>query len=204
MLIAHEPSCKASTFKLLQRSTYSFLRFFDSPFIRPVINYQSSNKKGTRGLVLLQIGLLVYLIVLLKPRRVNEEPVDIVYTWVNGSDPEFVESLVKHRRSLLRTGADLCAGHLDQCFVSNYVITPQARFELILFKNEKKYKSFKILFSKQLGDVRVVSVTPISEDDLSFSVVEMETIEAAEEMLESNLHSIPVFDDFFGLVPSVC
>ena len=51
-----------------------------------------------------------------------DDPVDVVYTWVNGSDPDFLMELNQVKKELSTSKrASLCSDP-DLCFISNFLI----------------------------------------------------------------------------------
>ena len=119
---------------------------------------------------MVQVFLLCYLIksVITRGNHVNSDKieVDVVYTWVNGSDPKFIESLAYYRKLQVKPG-DLVCGEIE-CFESNFVILPKE------IEPEFEYKTYQ-------------------ENDLAFNLIELESTEDAKSYIADNVYAIPAY-----------
>ena len=121
-------------------------------------------------MALVQVFLLCYLIklVITRGNHVTSDKieVDVVYTWVNGSDPKFIDSLAHYRKLQVKTGAQIC-GDIE-CFESNFVILPKDK------EPEFSYKTYQ-------------------ENDLGFNLIELENAEDAKNYITENVYAIPAY-----------
>ena len=121
-------------------------------------------------MALVQVFLLCYLIksVITRGDHVNSDKieVDVVYTWVNGSDPKFIESLAHYRKLQVKSGTQVCGD--VECFESNFVILPKD------IEPEFLWKSYQ-------------------ENDLAFNLIELDSAEDAKIYVEENVYAIPAY-----------
>ena len=100
------------------------------------------------------------------------DPVDVVYTWVNGSDPEFLMELNQVKKELSTNRENLCSDP-DLCFISNFLIVhPEIE---------------KILENELEG---VESIISIYENDVSLSLIEFNTIDDADYYFDNGFENI--------------
>ena len=102
-----------------------------------------------------------------------DDPVDVVYTWVNGSDPDFLMELNQVKKELSTTNrASLCSDP-DLCFISNFLIVhPEI---------EKRLEN-------ELDGVN--SIISIYENDVSLSLIEFKSIDDADYYFDNGFENV--------------
>ena len=112
-----------------------------------------------------------------------DDPVDVVYTWVNGSDPDFLMELnqVKKEQTITQR-VNLCSDP-DICFISNFLIVhPEI---------DKRLES-------DLDGVN--SIISIYENDVSLSLVEFKSIDDADYYFDNGFENVEYIGGVRSLV----
>uniref|UniRef100_A0A1B6CG05 LNR domain-containing protein n=1 Tax=Clastoptera arizonana TaxID=38151 RepID=A0A1B6CG05_9HEMI len=142
-----------STFKLLQRQTYSILSnkcyliiciLLLNTTIISILHFCEVwlrnwpfNKKGSMKSYNDNIGGVPYC-----DKLCQYFPIDVVYTWVNGSDPIFIQKIQEYQRIINLVASDSCS--FDACVPSHMTALRLNLSQHISF-NMEKYPSFEIV-----------------------------------------------------------
>ena len=100
------------------------------------------------------------------------DPVDVVYTWVNGSDPDFLTELNEVKKELSTNRENSCTD-LDLCFISNFLIV---------------HPEIDKILANELDGVE--SIISIYENDVSLSLIEFKTIDDADYYFDNGFENL--------------
>ncbi|KAG8261744.1 hypothetical protein J6590_066275 [Homalodisca vitripennis] len=106
-------------------------------------------------------------------------PIDVVYTWVNGSDPNFINQLRSEEKRVRKELSLTCS--LTDCLPSHLT-------------------AFRLSTSKLqdiLNKLNYVSVKPVKVEDKDWTVLRWDSVKTAEEesekLFDVNRYSVPAF-----------